>query len=388
MQAQSNNSTNRSGTQAAKGYEVGDIANGSAAVATIEKLRLEANEPNKQDPQEPAQQDRFTIRWADCVYDAAPPLEFLVGTDRSGLITKGSVNLLVGEGGSKKTWAALDLAVCVAMGKDWLDLATRQTSVLIVDEESGERRLKRRLFETLNGHLVKREDAAPIAYTSLNLLDMRSADDVSALHVAILQTNAGLVIVDALADIMPGADENSVKDVQPVFMQLRRIAEMTQTAIIVIHHSNKANGGYRGSTAIKGAVDLMLMVDSPAESKHVTFKAEKARDIEPRTFSAVATFAPDASQFYLTSCEVRQTKEHMGKGERFVLGYLLNNPNAEIDRIADSADICAPATVKSAVYSLADKKYVTRTDDRTMGRGKKATYDLTDSGRDLVGRVS
>jgi hypothetical protein len=388
MQAQSNNSTNRSGTQAAKGYEVGDIANGSAAVATIEKLRLEANEPNKQDPQEPAQQDRFTIRWADCVYDAAPPLEFLVGTDRSGLITKGSVNLLVGEGGSKKTWAALDLAVCVAMGKDWLDLATRQTSVLIVDEESGERRLKRRLFETLSGHLVRREDAPPIAYMSLNLLDMRKADDVTALHLAIVQANAGLVIVDALADIMPGADENAVKDVQPVFAQLRSIAEATQAAIIVIHHSNKANGGYRGSTAIKGAVDLMLMVESAPESKHITFKAEKARDIEPRTFSAVANFATDAGQFYLTACEVQQTREHMSKGERFVLGYLLENPNTDIETIADSATICAPATARSAVYRLAERKYVTRTDERKTGRGNKAVFDLTDSGRELAGRVS
>jgi DNA-binding MarR family transcriptional regulator len=385
MQAQSNNSTNRNEAQAPEGYKVGDIANGHAAIATIEALRQEANEPNKTEPT--AAPDRFTIRWADSVYDQAPPLEFLVGMDRNGLITKGSVNLLVGEGGSKKTWAALDLAVCVAMGTNWLDFPTQQSAVLIVDEESGERRLKRRLFETLSGHLVKREDAPPIAYTSLNLLDMRKADDVNALHVAILEASAGLVIVDALADIMPGADENAVKDVQPIFAQLRRVAEATQAAIIVIHHSNKANGGYRGSTAIKGAVDLMLMVESAPESKHITFKVDKARDIEPRTFSAVANFATDAAQFYLSACEVRQAKEHMGKGERFVLGYLAENHNVDIETIADNATTCAPATARSAVYSLAEKKYVTRTDDRKTGRGNKATFDLTDAGRELAERV-
>jgi hypothetical protein len=127
-------------------------------LATIEALRLEASQPNEL---EPTTQDRFAIRWVDCVYNAAPPLEFLIGEDRNGLITKGSVNLLVGEGGSKKTWAALWMAVCVATGKNFLGFPTRQTSVLIVDEESGERRLKRRLLETLNGALVKREDAPP-----------------------------------------------------------------------------------------------------------------------------------------------------------------------------------------------------------------------------------
>ena len=242
---------------------------------SLETLANEARQESQSD-----QPERFALSWADSVYDASEPLAFLV----DGLITKGSVNLLVGEGGSKKTWTALDLAVCVAMGARWLDFQTEQTPVLIVDEESGPRRLRRRLFETLNGHLVKRDDAPPIAFISLSLTDLRNIDDVNALHAMIEQTRAGLVIVDALADIMPGADENAVKDVQPVFMNLRRVAELTKAAIVVIHHSNKQNG-YRGSTAIKGAVDLMLMVESTPESKYVTFTVEKARDIETRKSS-------------------------------------------------------------------------------------------------------
>jgi hypothetical protein len=352
------------------------------SLATIETLRLEANEPNQIEA--PAQDARFILRWADCVYDATAPLEFLIGDDRNGLITKGSVNLLVGEGGSKKTWAALDLAVCVAMGKNWLDFPTRQTSVLIVDEESGERRLKRRLYETLNGHLVKREDAAPIAFTSLALLDMRQPDDVTALQMAIRESCAGLVIIDALADIMPGADENAVKDVQPIFMNLRRVAEVTQAAIILIHHSNKQNG-YRGSTAIKGAVDLMLMVESAPKSPYITFNAEKARDIEPKQFTAAASWVQDPPQFYLSTTEVNP-KQHINKGQKYVLRYLKERGNSMIDDIIDSPDTCQPATARTAVYNLADSGHVRRTNSGT-GRGVKAEYDLTDSGRELAEAV-
>ncbi len=68
---------------------------------------------------------------------------------------------------------------------------------------------------------------------------------------AIRDVDAKLVIIDALADVMAGGDENSVKDTQPVFMQLRKIAEETGAAILVIHHVNKM-GDYRGSTAIPG----------------------------------------------------------------------------------------------------------------------------------------
>lgn len=338
---------------------------------TLETLAQEANKI------EITQPDRFAITWANEVYNASEPLAFLV----DGLITKGSVNLLVGEGGSKKTWAALDLAVCVSMGSNWLDFQTEQATVLIVDEESGPRRLRRRLYETLNGHLIQRADNAPIAFTSLNMMSLRDLEDVNALHIMIEQTGAGLVIVDALADIMPGADENTVKDVQPVFMNLRRVAEATRAAILVIHHSNKQNGEYRGSTAIKGAVDLMLMVKSEPSSRYINFQAEKARDIEPKEFTGIATFQGETSQFYLTASEV-ENKTHFSKSQRYVLLYLLEHGNSTLDDIKNKADTCEPRTAKDAVYVLADKGYVKRTD--TGGRGIQAEYDLTDEGRKLA----
>lgn len=347
--------------------------------ATIEQIRIEANEPN-----EP---ERFKLTWVDRVYEVSAPLEFLI----DGLITKGSVNLLVGEGGSKKTWAALDLAVCVATGAQWLDFETKQTAVLLIDEESGPRRLQRRLFETLNGHLIKREDAPPIAFTSLAMLDMRNPDDVSALHVKIIESGAGLVIIDALADIMPGADENSVKDVQPVFMQLRRVAETTRAAIIIIHHSNKQNGSYRGSTAIKGAVDLMLMVDSVPDSKYITFKADKARDIEPKEFSALATWQAERAQFYLTATAVNP-KQQFNKAQRHVLRYMLEqegkgNQDIYLDEMADAATICAPRTAENAARNLIDSEHLEATSGG-RGRGNRTKIRFTDKGRQLAGGVA
>ena len=48
------------------------------------------------------------------------------------LFAAGSLSIVVGEAGSKKTWAMLDAAVCVALGKSWLDFATIQSPVLLV----------------------------------------------------------------------------------------------------------------------------------------------------------------------------------------------------------------------------------------------------------------
>jgi hypothetical protein len=86
---------------------------------------------------------------------------------------------------------------------------------------------------------------------------------------------------------MRGRDENSVKDVQPVFLSLRKIAEETCAAIVVIHHANKC-GSYRGSTAIKGSLDLLVSVESKTGTNEIAFRTDKAHDSLPVHFGATA----------------------------------------------------------------------------------------------------
>lgn len=346
------------------------------AIATIETLRLEASQPNEPN----AQAERFQIiPIAERAFEVPEQIDFLV----NGLTTRKSINVIVGDAGSGKTYAVLDMAVCVSIGAKWLDHETQQSAVLIVDEESGERRLKRRLHEVLNGHLVKREDAPQIFATCLQALDARSQEDINALDLAIRQTGAGLVIIDALMEVTPGAEENSVKDILPALHNLRRVAEVTNSAFWIIHHNNK-NGGYRGTSAIKGKVDNMLMVKKPKGSKYITFTAEKNRDVEESQFTALATWVSDPPQFYLSTTEVNP-KAKMNKSTRFVLRYLANHPNAPIDEIMSAANVCTPETARRTVYSLVDSGHAERTNKGSAGgRGHKAQFDLTDKGRETI----
>ena len=204
-----------------------------------------------------------------------------------GLFTPASTNLLVGDGGTKKTYSMIDLCVAVARGSDsWLEFNIPKPLVcLFVDEESGPRRFAERLQKVGMAH--EAESELPLYYISLAGFDLTTTDGQDKLHELVAETNAGLVILDALVDVMAGGDENAVSDVQPVFVGLRRIAEMTHSAILVIHHTNRT-GGYRGSSALKGAVDTMLIVQ--ADGDLLTFKTEKARDIEFTTFHAITNF--------------------------------------------------------------------------------------------------
>ena len=189
-----------------------------------------------------------------------------------------------------------------------------------------------------------------------------------------------LAIIDALADVMDG-DQNSKKDTQPVFTALRRIVEKTQAAIIVIHHSNKS-GGYRGSSAIKGALDLMIKIISEDGSEWIDFKSEKARDSVAVKFSAIASWTPD--QFYLKAAEDKEFTKPLSKSQKYVIRYLEEHGASPLPDIMGAADSCSPNSARQAVYALVEMKRVYRTYPNEKGRGVVAVYDLVEGGVDDI----
>ncbi len=315
---------------------------------------------------------RIVIRDAAYYLSDRPAIKYVV----EKLIAESSVNVWFGQWGAKKTWAAIDLAVCVASGKQWLGMATKPCNVLIVDEESGDTRLANRIKDVMRGELGQLANASvPIKSVSLaqfNLL--KSSDDADLLARLVLELNAKLVIIDALADVMLGGDENAVKDTQPVFANLRFIAELTGAAFIVIHHANKL-GGYRGSTAIAGAIDTLLSVESKQDNSLITFKTEKMRDGEPLSFACEANWTDDG--FYLTQLEITE-KAFLSKSQRFVLDFFSENGDGTFKQLANWAgDLYTENTLRKAVQLLINEKMLERKDDG--GLGVEATYGVRDA---------
>ena len=329
---------------------------------------------------EPAQQEkkkRYEILSAVNFFEQQEPIIWTV----DGLISAGSVNVFFGEAGCGKTWALLDLAICAANGAPWLGMATIPGPVLIIDEESGRRRLSRRLSDVMRGH-----DAGlttPINAVSLAAFDVGKPNDIGEITNLINDTGARLVIIDALADIMPGRDENAVKDTAPIFLTLRKIAEDTQAAIIVIHHSNK-NGGYRGSSAIKGAIDLLLSVEKKNESNNMTFRTEKARDTTAGAFAATMNF--DGGKFWLTASEFDRNAATYKNGELYVMRYLKSQTTGTQADIQGSVDSCSENQARLAVTRLVNMGIVERIN--AGGRGVTAIYKLTEKGGEAAAKAA
>jgi len=312
---------------------------------------------------------RIVIRDAAYYLSERPPIEYIV----ERLIAESSVNVWFGQWGAKKTWAAIDLAVCVASGKQWLGMATEPCNVLIIDEESGDTRLANRIRDTMRGELGQlANESVPIKSVSLaqfNLL--KRPDDADLLARLVLELDAKLIIIDALADVMLGGDENAVKDTQPVFANLRFIAELTGAAFIVIHHANKG-GGYRGSSAIAGAIDTLLSVESKQDNSLITFKTEKMRDGEPLNFACEANWTDEG--FYLTQSEITE-RAFLSKSQQYVLDFFTEKGDAKFaDLLNFTGDLYAENTLRKAVQYLINEKLLERKDDG--GQRVEAIYGI------------
>jgi hypothetical protein len=152
-------------------------------------LEEELKNTEQEEPKE-EEQPRYTVR--DAAFALAPqvPLEWVI----EQLISAGSVSLFYGEPGSKKTYALLSLAVCVALGKTWLDFPVQARKALIIDEESGERRLTLRLGAAIRGELG--DENIPLEFVSLAGFMLDKKKDAEALQNLIVEREAGLVVID------------------------------------------------------------------------------------------------------------------------------------------------------------------------------------------------
>ncbi len=270
------------------------------------------------------------------------------------LIMEKTLTVLYADAGSKKTYISLSLAEAICHGLPWLAYTTHTAPVLYFDEENGEDEIDDRLGQILRG--LKSDASGRFHYVSYAGLLLDDPADCQKIKDLIEGTGARLVVFDSLQDFMIG-DENSKQETQPIFTSLKRLANQTGAALWVQHHAGK-NGDYRGSTTIKGNVDLMLEAKSEDDSNLITFKSKKNRKGTPIRFVAEALWTFDA---FILKPSTQAASHPMSKAEDYVIRWLTDHPGATVDDVMNNADACTPSTAKKTLYNLAGRGMLRRT---------------------------
>jgi hypothetical protein len=88
-----------------------------------------------------------------------------------------------------------------------------------------------------------------------------------------------LVVFDTLARCMTGGDENSALHMGRVVAVTDRVRVELGATVLFLHHTTKAGGSERGSSALRGALDTLLALN-PVDDQ-LTLSVEKQKDAPP-----------------------------------------------------------------------------------------------------------
>jgi len=182
----------------------------------------------------------------------------------SDILPEGGVSILGGEPGSGKTWVVLALARDVAGGQPFLGrFTTEQGPVLIIDEESGENRLRKRMKR------LGAADSLPISFSIMKVINLSDPSWEEPLCQAIDSIKPKLVIMDSLVRVHRG-DENDATQMAKLFSALTKLREEFGCAFLITHHfrkrqqqakMNTLEQRLRGSSDIAAYADTVLGID-------------------------------------------------------------------------------------------------------------------------------
>jgi len=253
----------------------------------------------------PKMQAKLSRRWyRGAEIEALPDPQWLI----DGVLPDKSFAILFGEPGCGKSFLALDWALSVAHARPWLSRSVGDGDVVyIAAEDASDLKYRRRAWVLTHLRPKERDPDGP----DERIAFMPEAWDIVAGYPTLVRDihtlgwKPRLVIVDTLARCF-GGDENSAQEVGQFIRGCDVIRRaFPRTALLAVHHTGKdVERGARGSSALKGAADVeMLLTNGARGLKRLTcLKMKAAEPFAPVVFrlGAAVKVAPNGR----TSCTV------------------------------------------------------------------------------------
>lgn len=186
-----------------------------------------------------------------------PPIPWVI----NGLLASQDLAIVAGEPGTGKSILALEMALAMASGGQFLGMTCEPQKVLYCDEEMSRLLAQRRLKLLIRGRGVD-PATLKLTYMNGNGIKLDTEAGMAQLSKEIERTSAQWVILDSLIRFHD-LDENSNSEMSSVIGTLRMLQERYGCGFIILHHLSKPGKdksqelGHR----LRGASDLRAAVD-------------------------------------------------------------------------------------------------------------------------------
>lgn len=207
-----------------------------------------------------------------------------------GVIERDSLAAVFGESGSAKSFFTLDMLCSISTGCTFHGRTTEEAPAVYLCGE-GNRAIKRRLTAWEKGRGVSLAGVPLFVSNRAAVLpdDATEKDLLAAVDEIVQRTGQvpGVIAFDTLARSLAG-DENSNTDMNAFILAadtLRR--RYDGCAVLLVHHTgHMEKNRMRGASALRGALDLEILVQK--DGGHVVVSSTKQKDaggFEPMHFS-------------------------------------------------------------------------------------------------------
>ena len=149
----------------------------------------------------------------------------------------------------------------VAAGLPWCGRDVRQGAVVYIAGE-GVGGLSLRLKAMRQHYAIEIDVPFWVVPRAVNFQDREAVKELATVIRGVVGNMAvGMIFLDTLARAMPGADENSAREVGLVIAACDWLRDEFSCTVLPIHHSGKdAERGARGTSALRGAWDAAFEV--------------------------------------------------------------------------------------------------------------------------------
>ena len=191
-----------------------------------------------------------------------------------GLLAPGEFSVWWGGPKTGKTFLLVRLGYGLSLGRGMWGRVAQRCSVLYLAAE-GANGFRHRVAALA----AEMGDATGAFHFIAQSADLFAADaDIGHVIDAAKATGARLVVVDTLARVMPGGNEDRAQDMGVVVANFDRIREEAGAHVAVVHHGLKNGGDLpRGSGALVGAADLVVAIGR-GDSGNIRAEVTHAKD--------------------------------------------------------------------------------------------------------------
>jgi len=209
-----------------------------------------------------------------------------------GLLREGETMNVIAAPKTGKSWLVMNLALAIALGRDWMGFPCEQGKVLIIDNELHPNTTAYRFRSMLAKLGIPRSAVNPFLHIENQRGMLETIQSLSAQIEELKKEDYKLIIIDAFYRAVPqGTNENDNGSITALYNLLDRYAGTLNSAFALIHHTSKGNQSQKSVTDVgAGAGAQSRAADTHLVLRPHTEKGVIAVDCAVRSFAPIRPF--------------------------------------------------------------------------------------------------